>query len=573
MRVTRISILALAVLALGATPAAAQDELPTGELAWGTLLGTFSLTDGYYISVEFGDIAGTIAVEGNELAFTATGEGTPPTCVEPGTYTYYVEDGVLHMNVISDACDFRRLIFDTAAWRPSHLPYEYPDRVIKITTADVAPSVPTAAPEQGAWPAFRGAGAAGVAHGMSLPAEWSGETGEHVLWHVPVPGLAHASPVVWGDLVFITTAISEDETASFKPGLYGDGIHSEDRSNHRWIIQARDKHSGEMIWERIAYEGVPNEKRHIKSTYASATPVTDGRVVVASFGSQGTHAYTVDGEFLWNIDMGHVNVGAYNAPSIEWGTASSPYLWEGKVYLQVDTQEDDFIMAVDALSGEVVWKTDRDDLPSWGTPIVVPTRSGPELVTNGSNFIRGYDANTGAELWRLGGSSPITAPTPIFTDEHIVVTSGRDQRPLFVHRHGVRGDVTLPENVESSEDVVWSKQRRGPYMPTPIIYEGILYILANNGVFDAYDLETGEEIYRQRIPHAGSGFSASPIAADGKIYLPNEDGDIFVIKAGREFEHLGTNSMGELLMATPALSEGVMYVRSVDSLFAIGSSE
>jgi len=203
-------------------------------------------------------------------------------------------------------------------------------------------------------------------------------------------------------------------------------------------------------------------------------------------------------------------------------------------------------------SGEILWKTARDELPTWGTPTVVRTGGEPELVTNGANFIRGNNPITGEELWRLGRSSKITAPTPIFTPEHIVVASGRGpERPIFVLRHGARGDLTLPEGETSSENVVWSVVRRGPYMPTPLIYEGILYVLANNGVFDAYDLQTGEELYRQRIP---------------------EDGDIIVVKAGPEFEHLGTNSMGELLMATPALSEGVMYVRSVDSLFAIGSS-
>jgi outer membrane protein assembly factor BamB len=564
---------AAGALALAAAPVAAQEPLPAVELAWGTMRGTFSLSEGFDIATEFAPLRGSIVAEGDRLTFEFEGEAPFPACDQPGTYTYRVEDSVLHLSVISDTCDFRRLILDTAAWRPSDRPYESPEREVRVTVADTAPEVPEPTVSAGAWPAFRGRGAAGVADGMNLPSTWNGETGEHILWKVPIAGLAHASPIVWGDLVFVTTAISEDETATFRPGLYGDGVHSDDRSNHRWVVQARSRHTGELIWERVAYEGTPNEKRHVKSTYASATPVTDGRVVVASFGSQGIHAFTVDGEFLWSIDFGHLNVGAYNAPSIEWGTASSPHLWEGKVYVQVDTQDDDFVMAVDSLTGEILWKTERDELPTWGTPTVVPSRSGPELVTNGANFIRGYDANTGEELWRLGGSSKITAPTPIFTDEHIVVASGRaPERPIFVLRHGARGDITLPEGQESSEDVVWSKVRRGPYMPTPLIYDGILYILANGGIFDAYDLESGAELYRQRIPHAGSGFSASPVAADGNIYLANEDGDVFVVRAGPVFELLGTNPMGELLMATPALSESVMYVRSVDSLFAVGRS-
>ena len=218
-----------------------------------------------------------------------------------------------------------------------------------------------------------------------------------------------------------------------------------------------------------------------------------------------------------------------------------------------------------------VQKTDRDELPSWGTPTVATTSTGPELVANASNYIRGYDPRTGKELWRLGRSSKITAPTPIYADGVFVVASGRGpERPIFVLRANSRGDLTLPEGKTNSEAIVWSRTGRGSYMPTPLIYNGVLYVLANNGLFDAYNLQTGEEIYRQRLPLIGSGFSASPVAADGKIYLANEDGEMLVVAAGQKFSHLGTNSMGELLMATPALSDGVMYVRSSSSLFAIG---
>jgi len=218
-----------------------------------------------------------------------------------------------------------------------------------------------------------------------------------------------------------------------------------------------------------------------------------------------------------------------------------------------------------------VWKTEREELPSWGTPTVALTSAGPELVTNASNYIRGYDPRTGQELWRLGRSSKITAPTPLFADDKFVIVSGRaPERPIFVVKAGARGDLTLPEGKASSEAVMWSRTGRGSYMPTPLVYQGMLYVLANNGLLDAYDLKTGEEVYRQRLPLVGSGFSASPVAADGKIYLSNEDGEMLVIAAGAKFAHLATNSMGELLMASPALSEGVMYVRSSQSLFAIG---
>jgi outer membrane protein assembly factor BamB len=242
------------------------------------------------------------------------------------------------------------------------------------------------------------------------------------------------------------------------------------------------------------------------------------------------------------------------------------------VFVQVDTQSDSFILALDALTGKTIWKTERQELPSWGTPTVVSTPKGAELVTNASNYIRGYDPRTGKELWKLGGSSKITAPTPFGADGLIVIASGRGpERPIFVVRPGARGDLTLAKDQTSSDNVAWSKTGRGSYMPTPLAYRGILYVLNNNGVFDAYQLETGEEVYRQRLEPVGSGFSASPVAADGRIYLTSEDGDIIVVAAGREFKKLGTFSMGELVMATPALSEGVMYVRGVSTLFAIGT--
>jgi outer membrane protein assembly factor BamB len=283
------------------------------------------------------------------------------------------------------------------------------------------------------------------------------------------------------------------------------------------------------------------------------------------------YAYDVKGKFLWKVDLGRLDLGAYDIPTYEWGPASSPIIWNNLVILQCDTQADSFLLALDAATGKTVWRTLREELPSWGTPTIAMTPSGPQLITNAANYIRGYDPNTGKELWRLGGSSHITAPTPVYADDLIVVASGRrPERPIFVIRPTAHGDVTLPEGKTANDYVVWSMTGRGSYMPTPLVYKGTLYVLANNGLFDAYDLKTGKEIYRQRLDLIGSGYSASPVAADGKIYLSNEDGDIVVIGAGEKFSQIAQNSMGELLMATPALSDGVMYVRSASSLFAVG---
>jgi outer membrane protein assembly factor BamB len=236
--------------------------------------------------------------------------------------------------------------------------------------------------------------------------------------------------VVWGNRVFVTSAVSSDPKASFRPGLYGDGDASQDRSRHRFMLYAVDKRNGKILWERVAHEGVPVDKRHIKSTYANSTPATDGRIVVAWFGSQGVHAFDVNGRLLWKVDLGRVDMGAYDIPTYEWGPASSPIIWNNLVILQCDTQTDSFLLALAADTGKTVWKTEREELPSWGTPTVAMTATGPELVTNASNFIRGYDPLTGKELWRLGRSSKITAPTPIFTDDVFVIASGRGpERP------------------------------------------------------------------------------------------------------------------------------------------------
>ncbi len=562
----------LAVIVHGAEQGNQQPvagQIPSSQLRFGAFLASFGSNGDFLLEGQgWPPFKGTWKMVGEQIQILTTGGGNG--CLGPGRYRYRIEKNRLSLELVTDECRPRRMILDHSTWRPAGESEPVPVRRIVRTAPDRKPVLPEAGKIAGSWPSFRGPQASGIAEGQNLPDSWNGKTGENILWRMPIPGLAHSSPIVWGNRIFVTTAISSNDKATFRPGLYGDGDASEDRSRHRWIIYAIDKNDGKIIWERIAFEGEPVDKRHIKSTYASSTPVTDGRIVVAWFGSQGVYACDINGNFLWKVDLGRLNIGAYDIPSYEWGHASSPIIWNDLVILQSDNQADSFILALNAATGETVWKTDRDELPSWGTPTVAMAPSGPELVTNASNFIRGNDPRNGKELWRLGGSSKITAPTPLFSDGVIVVASGRaPERPIFVIRPGARGDLTLPAGESSSKAIAWSRTGRGSYMPTPLIYKGILYVLANNGVFDAYDLKTGEELYRQRLPNVGSGFSASPVAADGRIYLSSEDGEILVIEAGPKFSHLATNPMGELLMATPALSDGVMYVRSAAGLFAI----
>lgn len=455
-------------------------------------------------------------------------------CNRAGKYRVKTEDKRLSFDLIADERGLRTMFHHRSTWPPAGQTIVKSVRTITLTRGERLSARLKPASAKGSWPSFRGPHASGVAEGQNLPDHWNGKTGENILWRTPVPGLAHSSPVIWGNHLFVTSAVSSDPKATFKPGLYGDGDASKDQSQHRWTLYALDKQTGRIVWERVAYQGEPREKRHIKATYANSTPATDGRIVVAWFGSQGLYTYDVNGRLLWKVDLGRLDAGAYDVPTLEWGTASSPIIWKDLVILQCDTQADSFIIAFNAKTGETVWKTDRDEIPSWGTPTVVTSAKGEELVTNASNFIRGYDPRTGKELWRLGRSSKITAPTPIFAADVLVVASGRGpERPIFVVKAGARGDLTLSDGKTSSDAVMWSRTGRGSYMPTPLIYNGILYVLANNGTFDAYDLKTGEELYRQRSPVIGSGFSASPVAADGKIYLSNEDGDIIVVTAGQ----------------------------------------
>ena len=544
-------------------------KLPSEPLKFGVFVGQFDPGGTFKIQGDrWPTIAGSWKLVSNEIELTTP--GGPKGCEQAGRYRIKTQGTHIGFDVVADECEVRRIIIDRSTWAPATEVVAKPVRQIKLTTGAHAKSLKPAA-SKGSWPSFRGPHASGFVDGQNLPDHWDPKTGENVLWRTPIPGLAHSSPVVWGNQIFVTSAVSSDPKASFRPGLYGDGDASKDRSVHRWMMYSLDKRTGKVLWERQAFQGEPIEKRHIKSTYANSTPATDGRIVVAWFGSQGVYAYDVKGRFLWKVDLGRVDIGAYDIPTYEWGPASSPIIWNNLVILQCDTQTDSFLLALDAETGKTVWKTDREEIPSWGTPTVAMTSAGPQLITNASNYIRAYDPKTGKELWRLGGSSKITAPTPIFSDGLIVVASGRaPERPIFVVNPSARGDVTLSSGKNSSDAVVWSMTGRGSYMPTPIAYGGKLYVLGNNGLFDAYELRTGKEVYRQRLPVVGSGFSASPVAADGKIYLSNEDGEILVISAGEKFSHVATNSMGELLMATPALSDGVMYVRSSQSLFAIG---
>ncbi len=440
---------------------------------------------------------------------------------------------------------------------------------------------PISASSNDTWPQFRGTQASGLAADQEPPTSWNVETGDNVAWKIAIPGLSHSSPIVWshGDrtTVYVTSAVSKQADASFKHGLYGEGTASDDRSQHRFVLVAVDAQSGEVQWETTLHRGVPLEKRHIKATYANQTPATNGEVIVAFFGSEGLYGVDMEGRILWKAEVGHLDVGAYDAPTYEWGSASSPIIYKDLAIVQCDTQGEDFVLAVDLKTGKQRWRTARDEQPSWGTPTAFPaTADHPAvLVANGSNFIVGYDPETGLERWRLGGSSNITTPTPIAAgDDLMVIASGRrPNKPIYVVKRGAKGDLTLPEGKTSSESVVWSSTGKGPYMPTPVVVGERLFVLQNQGILDAYTLSAGEEVYRQRLRHQGGGFSGSPVVAGEMMYLPGEDGDVFVVQTAGEYREIAVNAIGERLMSTPAIANDTLFVKGERHLFAFRKSE
>ncbi len=422
------------------------------------------------------------------------------------------------------------------------------------------------------WPSFRGPGARGIAEGAPTPAQWNLGRGLNILWTTPIPGLAHSSPVVWGDSVFVTTAVRAGGEAPLKVGLYGNIEAADDDVSQRWVLYRLDRGTGRIVWERTVHEGKPQQRRHTKSSHSNSTPATDGTRVVVLFGSEGLYCYDLDGRLVWKKDLGVLKASFFTVPDAQWGFGSSPVIDEGVVYVQADVLSGGFLAAFGLHDGREIWRTARQDVPTWSTPTVYALGDRKLVLVNGWKQAGAYDARTGREVWTLHGGGDIPVPTPFVADGLVFITHAHGPgSPIYAIRADARGDVSLQGDARASDQVVWSVERGGAYIPTPLVYQGLLYLCRDNGVLAVFRARTGEKLYQERLGAGTGGFTASLVAADGKVYVSSEDGDVYVVKAGEAFELLATNSMGEVLMPTPAIAEGTLFFRTRSRLVAVGS--
>ncbi len=415
------------------------------------------------------------------------------------------------------------------------------------------------------WPTFRGPEAKGIADGQNLPATWDVKTGINVRWKTALPGTAHSSPVVWGDRIFLTTVVT-DKAPDFVLGDKGGITVVDEPVPHTWRVLALAAGDGRVLWDQQVRAGLPRSKRHAKASQSNATPATDGKTVVAILGSEGLYAFDIDGRHKWNADLGVLNLGLYKDTNSEWGHASSPIIFENLAIVQVDRHKDSFVAAFDLASGKRAWTVARDERPVWATPTLVQAGTRTELVVVGGNYTRAYDPRTGKELWRFKDEAEVKTPTPFVGDGLIVMSGGYRGRPIFALKPGGSGDLSVADDAKTGPFLAWRTEAGGPYTTTPLAYGGLLFGVRDEGIAFAYDMKTGERVWRERT---GTTHSASLVASDGKLYAAGEDGQVLVLKAGPAFDVLARNDMGESCMATPAIANGVLFVRTRGHLYAI----
>ncbi|HVR75341.1 MAG TPA: PQQ-binding-like beta-propeller repeat protein [Planctomycetota bacterium] len=416
------------------------------------------------------------------------------------------------------------------------------------------------------WPQFRGPGATGSASD-AIPDSWSVE--ENVAWKADIPGRAWSSPIVWDQQVFLTSAVSAGKEDDPKKGLYIGGNRLEPSENeHRWVVLSVAVDTGKVLWEAPVHRGKPRSSVHLKNTYASETPVTDGVRVYSYFGGVGLFAHDMDGKQLWATPFEPVKT------RYGWGAAASPVLHGGRIIIVNDNEEKSYLAAFDAKSGNEVWRVDRDEKSNWATPFVWETPGRTEIVTNGSGKARSYSLE-GKPLWELGGMSSITVCSPFASHGLLFLASGYimdKARPLYAVRPGASGDITPEPGKTDGTFIAWSEPQAAPYNPSPLVAGDHIYVLFDRGYLSCREARTGKLVYdKRRISDEAVAFTASPWAAGGKVFCLSEEGDTFVIDGGPKFKVLKKNSLGEMCMATPAIAGDSLFVRTISKLYRIKS--
>jgi outer membrane protein assembly factor BamB len=428
------------------------------------------------------------------------------------------------------------------------------------------------------WPQFRGHQAGVAPDDPALPDTWS-ET-HNVAWKIDIPGRGWSSPIVWREHVFVTTAVNARQpkqpllpTATYRGASTGGTMSRRDlvrdTDEFRWMLYDIDAASGAVRWERVIYSGVPTRPTHLKNSYASETPVTDGERVYVYLGYVGLFAYRMDGALAWAKPMEARSTGN---DGYFYGGGASPALHNGRVYVVNDNEEASFLAAFDARTGAELWRVARDERSNWSTPYVWQNNLRTEIVTVGSRKVRSYDLD-GKLLWEVAVGTTLHTPTPFAQDGILYVSSGYfsdPKRPVFAIRPGASGDISLKPDETANAFVLWSQPTASATYPSAIVVGDQFYTLLDRGFLTAHDARTGKQIYgRQRIAVEAGAFSASPWAYNGKIFLLSEDGDTFVIRAGPEYQMLGRNSLNEMSLASPAVAGGSLFIRTATKLYRI----
>ena len=441
-------------------------------------------------------------------------------------------------------------------------------RVSMIVAAAIAvPAIVWGQPAQ--WAKFRGPDNGAVADDARLPDTWNETT--NVVWKADVPGLGWSSPVVWDDHVFLTTAVSSGEEREPVRGLYDPGAASgatRSIASHRWLLYDLDFATGAVRWVRELAVAVPEIERHLKNSFASETPVTDGERVYVYFGTIGlVAALDLTGEVQWQREL-----GVFNGRQ-RFGTAASPALHDGRLFVVNDNTTQSFLVALDAATGDEIWRVERDEVENWATPFVWENDVRTEIVTAGLRRVRSYDLD-GELLWELGGMTVNVVPTPFARDGLVYISSGYPggmPRPVYAIRPGASGDISLSEGENGNDFIVWYQPMLGTYNTSALVYDGHYYTLLDRGFLLNHDARTGREVYGRTRIKPGSGFTASPWAYNDRIFLMGEDGDTFVIRAGEEFELLHTNTLDEMALATPAIVRGSVLLRTQTKLYRLSN--